>query len=269
MGLASHKGIQTGTGAATLANKALNMFVKHEHFKMEGLHILPDLIQSEDWMIKLDLKDAYLQVPIHMEHQHLLQFQWEAQSYQFQCLPFGLTSAPWVFSKIMKPVVGALQHMGIRLVIYVPRRPSSYASINGATDTADPIDMPAIRGSGSGGQSQEIHAVPSADPGILGLPSGYSKPTADFSGREAEENTAVSPASPSPIKGVSERSSEVCGKDLNSYTGYMESSSAFQSTTIPNEFSGARGLLPGFRRRIQWQEVQYQSDLDQGGQERP
>ena len=28
--------------------KALNMFVKHKHFKMEGLHILPDIIQSED-----------------------------------------------------------------------------------------------------------------------------------------------------------------------------------------------------------------------------
>ena len=63
--------------------KALNTFFKHEHFKMEGLHILPDLIQSEDWMIKLDLKDAYLQVPIHTEHQHLLQFQWEDKSYQF------------------------------------------------------------------------------------------------------------------------------------------------------------------------------------------
>jgi len=48
--------------------KALNRFVKHEQFKMEGLHILPShLIQAEDWMIKLDLKDAYLQIPIHVE----------------------------------------------------------------------------------------------------------------------------------------------------------------------------------------------------------
>ena len=44
--------------------RALNMYIKHEHFIMEGL---PDLIQSEDWMIKLDLKDAYLQVPIRAE----------------------------------------------------------------------------------------------------------------------------------------------------------------------------------------------------------
>ena len=44
--------------------KALNSFMCSEHFKMEVLHILPDLIQSGDYMIKLDLKDAYLQIPI-------------------------------------------------------------------------------------------------------------------------------------------------------------------------------------------------------------
>ena len=150
---------------------------------------------------------------------------------------------------------------------HLPRQHPSNASINGATDTADSIDMPAIRGSGSGGQFKEIHAVPSADPGVLGLSSGYSEPTADFPGREAEKNTAVSPAPPAPIKGISEGSSEVCGKDLGGYTCYMASSSAFQSTTIPNEFSGTRGPLCGLRGGLQLREVQYQSDLDQGGQE--
>ena len=28
--------------------------------KMKGLHLLPDLVQSQDWMVKLDFKDAYL-----------------------------------------------------------------------------------------------------------------------------------------------------------------------------------------------------------------
>ena len=99
--------------------KSLNTFVRVDHFKMEGLHILPDLILAQDWMIKIDLKDAYLQVPIHQQYQHLLQFQWSAKVYQFQCLPFGLKSAPRVFSKVMKPVVGTLRHMGIRLIIYL------------------------------------------------------------------------------------------------------------------------------------------------------
>ena len=43
--------------------KGLNQFVRVEHFKIEGLHLLPDLLQSRDWMVKMDLKDAYLQVP--------------------------------------------------------------------------------------------------------------------------------------------------------------------------------------------------------------
>ena len=59
-------------------------FVKTEHFNLEGLHTLPDLIQPQDWMIKLDLKDAYLQIPIFQEQQHLLQFQWNTKVYQVQ-----------------------------------------------------------------------------------------------------------------------------------------------------------------------------------------
>ena len=40
--------------------KCLNCYVKIKQFKMEGLHLLPDLLQAQDWMVKLDLKDAYL-----------------------------------------------------------------------------------------------------------------------------------------------------------------------------------------------------------------
>jgi len=109
-----------GGGQRPVINlKGLNNYVRTEHFKMEGLHLLPDMIQPADWMVKLDLKDAYLQVPIHQEHQSLLQFQWQGKTYQFVCLPFGLTSAPRVFTKVMKPVVGLLRQMGIRLVIYL------------------------------------------------------------------------------------------------------------------------------------------------------
>ena len=50
-----------GGGQRPVINlKALNSFVRLEHFKMEGFHVLPDLIQTGDYMIKLDLKDAYL-----------------------------------------------------------------------------------------------------------------------------------------------------------------------------------------------------------------
>ena len=109
-----------GDGQRPVVNlKALNNFVRSEHFKMEGLHILPDLIQTKDYRIKLDLKDAYLQIPIHRDHQHLLQFQWMEKTYQFLCLPFGLTSAPRVFTKVLKTLIETLRQIGIRLVVYL------------------------------------------------------------------------------------------------------------------------------------------------------
>ena len=96
--------------------KDLNQFVKAEHFKMEGLHLLPDLLQSQDWIVKMDLKDVYLQVPIHPDYQHLLAFQWEEKTYKFQCLPFGLSAVPRVFTKLLKPVVGFLRQISCMIV---------------------------------------------------------------------------------------------------------------------------------------------------------
>lgn len=37
--------------------------------------------------------------------------------YQFRCLAFGLSSAPWLFTKILKPIVTFLRKLGLRLVI--------------------------------------------------------------------------------------------------------------------------------------------------------
>ena len=64
-----------GGGKRPVINlRALNQFVRQEHFKMEGLHLLQGLLLQGDWMIKLDLKDAYFKVSIHLYHQKYLQF---------------------------------------------------------------------------------------------------------------------------------------------------------------------------------------------------
>jgi len=39
--------------------------------------------------------------------------------WEFACLPFGLASAPRVFTKIMKPVVVMLCKTGVRLIVYL------------------------------------------------------------------------------------------------------------------------------------------------------
>jgi len=99
--------------------RKLNQYVAYEHFKMESMTMLPALIQPKDWVVKMDLKDAYFCVPIAPEHQPLLGFWWENQAYMFQVCPFGLGSAPRLFTKILKPVVSFLRRIGIRLIMYL------------------------------------------------------------------------------------------------------------------------------------------------------
>ena len=99
--------------------KALNQHVRTQHFKMEGIHTLKELIRPGDWLAKVDLKDTYFSIPINPAHRRFLQFVFQEQTYEFNCLPFGLTSAPWVFTKTLKPVSAILRELGVCMIVYI------------------------------------------------------------------------------------------------------------------------------------------------------
>ena len=99
--------------------KPLNKFIKYEHFKMENLDSARFILRKGDWMVKLDLKDAYLTIPVHPSHQKFLRFAWKGRVFQFNCLAFGLAPAPRLFTKILKVVAAYLRKHGMRLIIYL------------------------------------------------------------------------------------------------------------------------------------------------------
>ena len=61
--------------------RPLNRFVRTESFRMEGLQIAKNLIQPGDFLMKLDLKDAYYTVPVHKEHRRYLCFSYQGTLY--------------------------------------------------------------------------------------------------------------------------------------------------------------------------------------------
>lgn len=70
-------------------------------------------------MAKLDLKDAYLFVAMRDDSRKYLRFIYKKKMFQFNALPFGLSTAPFIFTKILKPVVEFLRAKGIVLVVYL------------------------------------------------------------------------------------------------------------------------------------------------------
>lgn len=65
-------------------------------------------------LVKLDLKNAYRMVPVHPEDHHLLAVSWEGKTYVDRALPFGLRSAPKIFSAVADMVSWVLHCAGIR-----------------------------------------------------------------------------------------------------------------------------------------------------------
>ena len=66
-------------------------------------------------LIKVDLESAYRHIPIHPEDHHLLGISWEGRIYVDRALPFGLRSAPKIFSAVADMMVWALHMAGISI----------------------------------------------------------------------------------------------------------------------------------------------------------
>lgn len=99
--------------------KNLNKFIKLEHFKMEDYRTALRLLDKNNFMATLDLKDAYFLIPINPNDRKKLRFEWKSQLYEFNVLPFGLCTAPYVFTKLLKPVLQWLRSRGWISVNYL------------------------------------------------------------------------------------------------------------------------------------------------------
>ena len=92
--------------------KEFNKFIPYLHFKMDSIHHCIRLMTPGCYMASIDLMDAYFSVPIHIDHQKYLKFIWRGVLYRFTCMPQGLSCAPRLFTKLMKPVFSVLRSKG-------------------------------------------------------------------------------------------------------------------------------------------------------------
>ena len=97
----------------------LNGWVDVSHFHMETTQTILQSLRVGDWMVSLDLQDAYLQVPVHPSSRRYLRFRVGEMVYQFRALYFGLSTAPQAFTRVIVPVSSIMHRHRFRILWYL------------------------------------------------------------------------------------------------------------------------------------------------------
>ena len=110
---------KTGGWRPVIDLSALNQHITPPKFKMESVRSIMKALQPDMWCTSLDLQDAFFHIPVAPRHRRYLRFMVEGKKYQFRCLPFGLGTSPYVFTRVVKAVGSYARSRGLLLIQYL------------------------------------------------------------------------------------------------------------------------------------------------------
>ena len=105
----------------------VNNYVTTHRFRYEDLKTLAAIVEKADFFVNFDFKSGDHHIDIHPAHQTYLGFAWTfedgtARYFVFTVLPFGLCSASYVFTKVLRPFTKLWRGMGLKTVLYTEKR---------------------------------------------------------------------------------------------------------------------------------------------------
>ena len=94
----------------------VNKYLTKKRVQYEDWKIAMSYFTVEAFMFSFDLKSGYHHIELFKEQQVYLGFSWtnaisnQTKFYMFTVLPFGLSSAPHIFTKTLKPLENHWRH---------------------------------------------------------------------------------------------------------------------------------------------------------------
>lgn len=88
-------------------------------FKLEGIDVALAMMQPGDFMFGLDLQKGYMQIPLKPVFKQFCCFHHLGRTYRYNVMPFGISTGPRDFSKLIRPLLGRWRAMGIRCTSYI------------------------------------------------------------------------------------------------------------------------------------------------------
>lgn len=97
----------------------LNRHLVIPKFRMESALTIMKQLAKGDWVVSVDVKDAYFHVPIHPEYRKYLRLTFLGKVYEFKVLPFGVATAPYVFTRIVAAMAQVIHMAGVKFHFYL------------------------------------------------------------------------------------------------------------------------------------------------------
>ena len=104
----------------------INQFVFKQKIKFDDWKVFEQYVKVDTpgYLFKFDLKSGYHHVDIHEDFQKFLGFSWifkdgSKRFFQYAVLPFGLTSGPFIFTKIVRALVKYWRSYAIKIACFL------------------------------------------------------------------------------------------------------------------------------------------------------
>ncbi|MCP4549195.1 MAG: hypothetical protein GY835_22305, partial [bacterium] len=101
----------------------LNLFLKPQKFKLDDIKAALPALRCAEFLFSFDFSKAYYHIDLDPAVQKLFgfSFSYKGQKYfgYFTVAPFGLSTLPWQFTKLMKPFVSKWRKAGCHIFLYL------------------------------------------------------------------------------------------------------------------------------------------------------
>ena len=102
----------------------VNQYLEETRFRYENLETVKKIFGKNYYFCSYDLSSAYHHISVNPDHYKYLGFSWidemgRMRYFVFVVVPFGLSTACYALSKIMRPLVKKWRSAGIRCVAYL------------------------------------------------------------------------------------------------------------------------------------------------------
>ncbi len=98
--------------------RCINRCLAKFKFKLDDVRLAAKLYGMRDYVVTFDLKSGYHHVDVAEEHWKYLGFEWKGKFYCFCSLPFGLSTAPHLFNKLVRVMVKYWRVLGIKCMMF-------------------------------------------------------------------------------------------------------------------------------------------------------